>query len=200
MRVFYKQWSMALLMGITFVSVASPPVPLDIGGAMSPVLPLDTRCTMSVSSPEVDYGVMSRWQLQDLPGGKVTPGSRSLTLSVACPYSRIMKLLVQGESREHEELRYGRRGVTQLRLLDVKLDGHPVELQTLTSTGELTGADNLATSLLVGQQWAPVILGRFAEGNTLTARLDIQPILPETEARVSSPQRSESMLTLRLVN
>lgn len=200
MRMFCARWSLALLMGITFTSTANTPIPLGIGGSMVPPMPADTNCTMSVSSPVVDYGLMSRGQLQNLPGENVTPGSRSLTLSVVCPYSRTMKLLVEGESREHGELRYGKRGVTQFRLLDVQLDGHPVELQTLTSAGELTGADSLKTSLLVGQRWIPVILGRFAEGKTLTARLDIQPMIPETEVRVSSPQLSESMLTLRLVN
>lgn len=200
MRIFCKRWPLALLIGITFASSANTPAPLGIGGSMVPELPPDTRCTMSVSNPVVDYGLMSRGQLQELPGGNVTPGSRSLTLSVVCPYSRIIKLLVQGEGREHDELRYGKRGVTKFRLSDVQLDGHPVELQTLSLTGEPTSAASLTTPLLVGQQWVPIKLGRFAEGKTLTARLDIQPIIPETEARVSSPQRSESMLTLRLLN
>lgn len=143
---------------------------------------------------------MSRWQLQDIPGGSTTPGTLSLTLSVVCPYTRTMKLLVQGEGSEQGGLRYGERGVTQFRLLDAQLDGNAVELRALTSAGALMDTSGQAVSLTAGQQLALVVQGRLAEGKTLTARLEIQPVLAEGEVRASSRQHSESMLTLTLVN
>ncbi|HHR6039194.1 TPA: fimbrial protein, partial [Providencia alcalifaciens] len=52
--------------------------------------------------------------------------------------------------------------------------------------------------LNAGQRLAPVMQGRLAEGKMLTARLEIQPVLAEDDARISSRQRSETMLTLTL--
>lgn len=53
-------------------------------------------------------------------------------------------------------------------------------------------------ALNAGQRMAPGIQGRVDEGKTLTAQLDIQLVLQEGNARVSSRQRSETMLTLTL--
>lgn len=199
MSVFCGRWALALLMGVTCSNAADPSPFPDVGGVVPPELPSDPRCTLSVSNPVVDYGLMSRWQLQNIPGGSVTPGTRSLTLSVVCPSARAMKLLVQGDAGEQGELRYGKRGFTQFRLLDAQLDGNALELRTLTPEGVLTGTGR-EVLLSVGQQIVPVLQDKHAKGKTLTARLEIQPVLSETEARVSNRQRSESMLTLTLVN
>ncbi|HGM4923502.1 TPA: fimbrial protein [Serratia marcescens] len=162
-----------------------------------PILPPDTRCRLSVSNPVVDYGLMSRWQLEDIGAGRVSPGTRSLTVSVVCPYSQTMSLRVEGEDREGG-LRYGEHGTTRLRLLDAQLDGNAVELRTVTPAGVITESGGQRLVLKAGQRLAPVMQGRLAEGKTLTARLDIQPVLAEDDARVSSRQRSETMLTLTL--
>ncbi|WP_286175316.1 fimbrial protein [Enterobacter sp. Cy-643] len=162
-----------------------------------PILPPDTRCRLSVSNPLIDYGVMSRWQLEDIGAGRVSPGTRSLTISVVCPYSRTMILQVEGEGREGG-LRYGEHGTTRLRLLDAQLDGNAVELHSVTPDGVITESDRHRLALNAGQRLAPVMQGRLAEGKILTARLEIQPVLAEGDARVSSRQRSETTLTLTL--
>ncbi|ERK09882.1 fimbrial biogenesis outer membrane usher protein [Serratia fonticola AU-AP2C] len=67
-----------------------------------------------------------------------------------------------------------------------------------TRAGVITESGGQGLALNAGQRLAPVMQGRLAEGKTLTARLEIQPVLAEGDARVSSRQRSETMLTLTL--
>lgn len=195
MNMFWMRWLLALLMGVTGASAADPIIPPGLEASPMPTLPPDTRCRLSVSNPVVDYGLMSRWQLEDIGAGRVSPGTRSLTVSVVCPYSRTMSLRVEGEDREGG-LRYGKHGTT--RLLDAQLDGNAVELRTVTPAGVITENGGQRLALNAGQRLAPVMQGRLAEGKTLTARLEIQPVLAEDDARVSSRQHSETMLTLTL--
>lgn len=197
MNVFCRRWLLALLMGATGASAAGPIPPPDLEASPMPTLPPDTRCRLSVSNPVVNYGMMSRWQLEDIGAGSVSPGTRSLTVSVVCPYSRTMSLRVESEDREGG-LRYGEHGTTHLRLMDAQLDGNAVELQTVTPAGIIKESGRHRLALNAGQRLAPVMQGRLAEGKTLTVRLEIQPVLSEGDARVSSRQRSETMLTLTL--
>lgn len=200
MNMFCGRWMLALLAGVTFSSAADLIPHPDTMGSVVPERRTDNRCHLSVSNPVVDYGIMSRWQLQDAAKGTVSPGMRSPMLSVVCPYTRTMKLLVQGKGSEQGELRYGEHGVTRLRLMDVQLDGNAVELRVLTPTGEVTNNGGRAVILSPGMQLVPVLEGKLAAGKSLTARVEIQPILTESEAQVSSPQQSESILTFTLIN
>ena len=197
MNVFCGRWLLALLMGVSGACVADLITLQDLEESPVPTLQADTRCSLSVSNPVVDYGIMSRWQLEDMGTGSVSPGTRSLTVSVVCSYSRTMSLRVEGEGSEGR-LRYGQHGSARLRLLDAQLDGNTVELCTVTSTGVIIESGGHRLALNAGQRQAPVIQGRLAEGKTLTVRLEIQPILAESDARVSSRQHSETVLTLIL--
>lgn len=200
MNAFCGRLLLVLLMGACGAS-ATPSIALPgLDVSEMPPLPPDTRCSLSVSNPVVDYGTMSRWQLEEIAGGSVSPGTRSLALSVVCPYTRAMKLQVQGENSEQGGVRYGERGYARLRLLDAQLDGNAVELQTLTPTGDITERGGRTLVLNAGEQLAPVVQGRFAEGKIMTVRLEVQPVLAEGDARVSSRQHSEAMLTLTLIN
>lgn len=201
MNVFCGWWLLALsVMGITGTSTAAPKFYLGTEASEMLALPPDTHCSLSVSSPVVDYGVMSRWQLQDVAGGKVSPGTRTLALSVICPNTRTIKLLVEGEKNERSKLRYGAQGSVHLRLLDAQLDGSPVDLRTLTPAGAITENGGQAVEPMIGQQLTPVVQNRLVKGKIFTAQLEVQPVLSEDEARVSSRQRSEATLTLTLVN
>lgn len=192
MNFFCGRWALALLIATGSAGAA--------GFGVMPELPVESRCTLWVSSPVVDYGQLSRWQLQEMPGGKVTLGRRSVTLSVACPYTQTIKLLVQGDASEHGGLRYGRHGYTRFRLLDAQLDGNPVELRPLSQAGLPMDTHGQVLPLAAGQRITPVVQGRLAEGKAFMARLEIQPVMTEDEARAPSRQRSESTLTLTLVN
>lgn len=184
-----------LLMGITGTSIAAP-VPPGQETRPMPVLPQDTHCRLSVSNPVVDYGILSRWQLEDIGAGNMSPGTRSLTLSVFCPHPRSMILRV--EDRGLGGFRYGERGIIRFHLRDAQLDGNKVELRTITPGGVIPESGGHMLALNAGQQLAPVIQGTLTEGRTLTARLDIQPVLAEGDTRVGNRQHSEMILTLTL--
>lgn len=197
MNMFCGRWLLALLMGVTSASAAELIPPPELEDSPMPTLPADTRCSLSVNNPVVDYGIMSRWQLEDMGTGSVSPGTRSLTVSVVCPYARTMSLRVEGEGSEGG-LRYGEHGSTRLRLLNAQLDGNGVELRTVTPAGVITESGGYRLALNAGQRLAPVMHERLVEGKTLTARLEIQPVLTEGDARVSSRQHSETIVTLIL--
>lgn len=198
MRICNRTWIFPLLMVVSDLSAAEPNHGID--NPFTPQQIPDTRCTISVSNPFVDYGVMSRWQMQDLPNRQVTPGLRSTMVNVVCPHPRPIKLLVQGEVNETGHLRYGENGYTRFRLLDIQLDGNAAELRPLSPDGALAEAASEALPLASGQRLITVSSGRVIEGKTLTARLEVQPILGEENARVSSMRRSESQLTLTLID
>lgn len=87
MNMFCGRWALALLMSAACANATDLISPVTEGGVMPEWQP-NTRCTLSASNPVVDYGIMSRWQLQDVARGSVSPGTRSLMLNVVCPHTR----------------------------------------------------------------------------------------------------------------
>ncbi|WP_168395197.1 fimbrial protein [Erwinia amylovora] len=195
MRICHRAWMPVLL----FVSgvCAAEPLPGSGNGMTEPP---ENRCTITVGSPLIDYGVMSRWQLQDIAGGNVSPGIRSTTVSVLCPHDRKIKLLLQGAANGTGHLRYGERGHILFRLSDVRLDGKPAELRSVSPDGIPEDASSEPQPLISGQQLVTLVQGRVTEGKTLTARLEIQPVLREKDARPGNLQRSAASLMLTLVD
>ncbi|WP_213878244.1 fimbrial protein [Pseudomonas sp. dw_358] len=175
-----------LLLGLTLESAAR---------AATMTLPVDVRCTVSFGNDQVDYGTVSRWQLQDAQTGphEVTFGKRTLMLSVICPYSQTIRLRLYGERNASGDLRYGDRGRLILRLSDAQLDGKNVQLVSSRPDGVVEGSTHDSLWLQPGQVFAPGI-----DGKALTARIEIEPILPETEARVGSLRSSESRFRIEL--
>jgi hypothetical protein len=165
------------------------------------ILPIDTRCSLSAGAPVIDYGTQSRWQLQDVDGGqKVTPGKRMLMVSVVCPYSQILRLTVRGDRATNGDLRYGSRGSASLRLLDAQLDGQSVQVATTTPDGVLSGAPVSSLLLQPGNSIAATHNGQLAKGKSFTVRIELEPVMPESAARVSAREISESHLTLELMD
>lgn len=193
MNIFCGHWGLVLLMVIN----CTEGIAAEKNSGIIETQP-SSQCTLSVSNQTVDYGVQSRWQMQDINGRNVTPGIRVLTVNVICPYKRKIILNVQGKSGKNGELRYGQNGQTLFQLVDAQLDGYVVEMRPLTSSGTPTDVASEKRQLAIGQRLAPVVKGQLAEGKSLTARLEIQPVMPEGDARVNSLQRNESLLTLTL--
>ncbi|WP_058974001.1 hypothetical protein [Type-D symbiont of Plautia stali] len=163
--------------------------------------PPDNRCNLSAGSPVIDYGVQSRWQLQDVGGPqRVTPGKRSLVLSVLCPYKKAMRLSLHGQRADNGELRYGERGSVTLRMLDAQLDGQSVQIVTTTPDGVTRDSGQMGQLLLPGHSFSVVQNGHQVKGKSFTARIELEPVMPESAARVSVNQLSEANLTLELIN
>ncbi|MBC3252464.1 fimbrial protein [Serratia fonticola] len=189
-----KQGGMALLLLILiYFSVGVRAAWQDTPNDMPSGLPVDSRCVLSVSTPVIDYGKRSRWQLQDASAGQVSPGKRTLTLSVVCPYTQPIKLALLSD------LRYGMQGHINVNLSEPELDGQRIQLASLTPDGNATtsAVDNLRLHL--GSRFAAVQNDRLATGKQLTLRVDIEPLLAERDARVFVAQSNEATLTLELI-
>lgn len=170
--------------------------------ALATPLPVDARCSVSLGSGVVDYGTLSRWQLQGSVAGShaLTLGKRTLLLSVVCPYTQTFRLTLRGERAASGDLRYGERGSLSIRLSDVQLDGQNVQVVDSSPRGVINGTANVARQLQPGQTFAPSMNGRLAEGKALTARIEIEPLMPEAEARVGALQISEARFKLELMD
>ncbi|MDR0805538.1 MAG: fimbrial protein [Enterobacteriaceae bacterium] len=164
--------------------------------------PVDNRCKISASSPVIDYGTQSRWQLQDVAGNKneVSTGKRTLMLSVICPYTQTMRLMVRGERAANGDLRHGMKGNIKIRLTDPQLDGKAIQITATMPDGVLTGGAESILLLQPNKGFAPTQNGQLAKGKTFTARLDIEPVMPESAARISSHQTTETQLTVELLD
>lgn len=193
-----KLLSLVLLTGLLTQAQAMPALPVDNFSAGA--LPQDRRCTVAVSSPEVDFGIRSRWQMEDAgPGNVLSPGVRTLTLSVSCPFSQAMHVSLRGDPAQDGNLRYGRAGSLRLRLLDAQLDGQPVQLTPVSRDRIRQGSEQSSLPLKPGSGVVASRNGSIITGKTFTARMEARPLLPESEARVSSRQQSETRLTLDLI-
>ncbi|RMT64915.1 hypothetical protein ALP29_200417 [Pseudomonas syringae pv. avii] len=167
-----------------------------------PALPIDTRCSLTAGGGVVDYGTLSRWQLQDAQTGhnNVTFGKRTLTINVACPFSQIMRLTVRGERSIRGDFRYGNRGSMIVRLFDAQIDGESVQIASNTPDGIIKGAVGDSVLLRPSESFSAISNGQLAKGKTFTARLEIDPTLPEADARVSAHEVNEANLTIELMN
>lgn len=196
-----KQLMKLLVLGWVYthsVHIMAAPEYMSLGGP--PSLPGDTRCSLSASSPVIDYGTQSRWQLQDATANQgVTPGKRTLTVNITCPFSQTMRLALRGERSQDGELRYGDKGSISARVLDGQLDGHNVSLVTTTPSGIINGSPVSALHLQPDGSFAAAKNGQLAKGKSFSLRMQLEPVMPESAARVASRQVSESNLTLELI-
>jgi hypothetical protein len=193
-----KRLYMTILLSL---ALNQPAAAFDTAPDGTSVPEMDTRCTLSAGAPIIDYGVQSRWQLQDATEQqKLTPGKRTLVVNIVCPYSQTIGLIVRGDKASNGDLRYGDRGHVILNLLDAQLDGQPVQLAKIAP--DRGGYAVVATPLLLqpGNNIAPIRNGQRITGKHFSARIELEPVMPETAARVSSHQVSEANLTLELMD
>ncbi|CAI1934601.1 Uncharacterised protein [Serratia liquefaciens] len=190
----------ALVLGLTMSQPVFSAIDTRITEAQS-FLPVDTQCSLSAGTPVIDYGTQSRWQLQDVAGSNaVTPGKRTLILNVVCPYSQTMRLALRGDRAANGDLRYGEQGSVNIRLLNFQLDGQNVQVASSAQAGLLDGAPESSLMLQPGKVFAVVQNGQLVKGQSFTARVEIEPIMPESAARIASRQVSEAHLTLELID
>lgn len=163
--------------------------------------PPDNRCSLSAGAPVIDYGEQSRWQLQEIHAGQsVSPGKRTVTVNAICPYSQSMRMRLNGDKAANGNLRYGEQGNVSLRFVEAQLDGQDVQLVTTTPDGVLNGAPGSNLLWQPGVSVAATRNGQLIKGKSFTARIEIEPMMPESAARVSARQVSEANLTLELMD
>lgn len=169
-------------------SVGEPPIPED-----------RSRCVISAGSGTVDYGVMSRWQL--LPtgrGGELTPGLRTLPVTIACAYSQDFRLRIAGSSSMAGQVRYGNSGWLKLRVSNLRVDGRATGI-VVTSPDEGTReAASGSAAIVDGSLFSPHSDGQKVQGRTVTFDLKLEPRLSERDSRVGAPTESEAGLRITL--
>lgn len=183
------------------ISLIQPVIPLS-NPALSLSQPVDTRCALTTGSGIIDYGTLSRGQLITVPGDNklVTPGIRTLALSVMCPYSRTMRLSLRGEHASNGDVLYGSHGSIHLILRDAQMDGQMVQMTAATSAGVLNGAPASNLSLQPGQSMVATLNGLPVKGKTLTVSMDVEARMTDADTRVTAQQVSTSTLILDLMN
>jgi hypothetical protein len=184
----------AVLSGLLFSLV------IWIAGAES-LPPPDSRCSLSASSTQFDYGMQTRWQLRTVPGtALLSPGERALTVTAACPYSQVLRLKLQGEMSPHGRLRYGEQGELRVRVTAAQLDGQPVGL-TLGRPGNKDAvAVTLPVTLEPDSELTAGEPGQLLTGRTLSLQLTLTPLLSEQDTRVITRTQNESGLTFTLLD
>lgn len=162
--------------------------------------PADHQCHTSAGTAVIDYGNQSRWQMQELGGQKVTPGKRTLQLNIVCPYTQPLRMRLRGEQASNGDLRYGERGSIMLQIYDVRLDDRPLPIALASQDGALLGPAAPSLMLRPGNDFSPVSNGQAAQGKRLTARIDITPVLEESDARSAVRRSSDAKFSLELAD
>ncbi|MGP2408153.1 hypothetical protein [Yersinia sp. 2545 StPb PI] len=195
-----RTYFIALMLGWGLSSLAGAEPALT--EAQPPSLLVDTRCSLSLGGGVIDYGNQSRGQLQAAsPGGNtLTPGKRTLTLSVVCPYTQPLRLALRGDRSGNGELRYGERGSVVVRLFDMQRDGESVQIMPVTPDGGVTGSASESQRLQPGQAVGATLNRQLVKGKVFSVRVEIEPIMTNEEARVGVSTTKESLLTLELIN
>ncbi|MGE8177324.1 hypothetical protein [Pseudomonas fluorescens] len=191
--------TMSLVFAISHYSEAAP---LGSGVEKMPSnLATDRRCSVSLGGELIDYGTQTRWQLQNAPAvsNSSTFGKRTVMLSVICPYTQAMRLTLRGQTNASGNVVYGERGSLVIRLSNAQVDGKSVQIAGSTADGIINDAASDSRLLQPGRTFAPVVSGELTRGKTLTAQLEIEPVIPTADARVSRRQISEARLTMELM-
>ncbi len=191
---------LSLAMNLTQPAVATPRSHPQF--QTDPALPIaDSRCQLSSSNSTFDYGNQSRWQLKETQSMRygLTPGKRQLMVSVVCPYTQSIYLNIRGDRTPDGNFLYGRRGRLNMRLMEVQLDGQSTQVVLSTPEGKIKGASVNDLLLQPDQTFTPAIGNQPLQGKSFSARFEIEPVLSESDTRVSDRQSSEATLTLELL-
>lgn len=162
------------------------------------VPPVDRSCSISIGGGDVDYGSVTRHQLQEQPGNQLSFGKRTVPVSVACPYPRVMKVGIQGERSADGQFRYGAQGSLQVRLSDASLDGKSVLLTRISASGVPMGPAADSVTVLVGERVVAGDASAPAKGRNLSLKMEVEPVLSDSAARVNSREHSDARVTLQL--
>jgi hypothetical protein len=156
-----------------------------------------TQCMVTVGPTTINYGSLSRWQLQKSGVAQhLTPGKRTLILTVTCPFNQEIRLSMEGNAAPNGQLRYGEEGYATVRLSEVMADGHEAMVALIEGDGNVVDTSETSLFIKPGSRWEVVNARGKVRARSVTARLEVEPIIPDWAAKVSGEQVSESALTL----
>ena len=155
----------------------SHPLLLVLGTLMSNVLvpqawAFADECQLTLSQPDVDFGVVNR-ALHTPASQELTLGVQRLSLNLSCSQPADMTLFYRAIAATAERFRFAEHGSYAVRMSDAVLDGQPVDLGLISAVGQIPEAS--ASSLLWQPQQAivPVRGGVAAQGQSLSAQLEL---------------------------
>ncbi len=141
------------------------------GGVMSHAARAD-NCRLSLSQPQVEYGVVHRESLDDR--ATVALGTRTLHLNILCLAPAAIGVRFNGAAADGQGYRFGREGRFRLSLKHAQVDGRPVQWRAAQSSGEPDDGRLLPGKTLLAQ----------ATGRRLTAQVEIDAELPADALQV----------------
>lgn len=151
-----------------------------------PVLAQD--CDVLISRGEIDYGQLNRTTLKAV-AGEVSLAPRTLNLTVQCAQVQPLQVSYRGLAADARSYRLGEQGQYQLWFSDAQVDGAPVALGQVQGAGLGVTGNGREMALLPEHALVPLLAGQPAEGQRLTARVQVRSRGPE--AALYSPQASE---------
>lgn len=158
-----------------------------------------SRCVISAGGRMVDYGVMSRWQLQETGrGAELTPGVRTLPVTVACGYTQEFRLRMVGNSSLAGQVRYGNSGWLKMRVNNLRVDGRATGIVVSSVDEGAREVPSGSASVSDGSLFTPYSDGQRVTGRTVTFDLVMEPRLSERDSRVAAPTESEAGLRITL--
>lgn len=156
-------------------------------------------CDIRLSGAEVDYGRMTRAELQvTRSAGPVSIGKRQIALNVVCRQAQPFELQFDGLAASAEAYRFGKSGYFTLNLRQALVDGQPALIAQTARNGAPPGAvsDNLR---LPPQASAAVVRdNRPLAGKTLTLQIEVETFVDDATTRVRDLTSLDGRGVLRL--
>lgn len=136
------------------------------------------QCTMQLSEPVVDYG-----RLYGSDISRTFP-TRTVQLTVVCPTAMDLTVFYRGAAASQpDRFQLANQGLFALRLHDVTVDGQPVDLGDVPSTGAAPSTIAPVQPLVPARGLAPYRNGLLVLGTMLSATVDVDTQLVQPAGR-----------------
>lgn len=157
-----------------------------------------SECNIKVNNKNIDYGQVSRWQLEKADGasGLLTHGKRIVAADVVCTTAKPLQISVEGRRNEYGNFLYGRKGTLKLSLISLTVNGEAALPDEITSPFPQKENLSMPQKIMPGDV---IVVGKKNPVTQMTLQFEVEPLLTGSELNV--PQRTENqggfILTLR---
>lgn len=131
-------------------------------------------CDVTLSTPTVDYGRLSRASMVAASSGELQLPPRMVALRLACSDSQDMTLFFRAAAADTSEFFFTAQGRFAVRMRDAVLDGEAVELGQVDPTQDALVRDGVSLPWVPGQGLVPVKHGKVLSGRVFTAQVEIE--------------------------